>query len=124
MEERERRRKTEEKKRKEKEKKKKEKEKKTDEKREQGRPKKGRPKKGKQPVQAPIEFPGSSSISECEVRSRSQRVRQLPARWRADSISESEGSDNGILCGLCSAMKIMVTNHPTAEPEKDGYCKP
>ena len=102
------------------------KEKKTEEKREQGRPKKGRPKKGKQPVQAAMEFPGSSSESECEVRSRSQRVRQLPARWRADSSSESESSDNGILCGLCSAMKIIVNNHPTltAEPEKDGYCKP
>ena len=47
----------------------KEKEKKTEEKRKQGRPKKGKPKKGKQPVQAAMESPGSSSESECEVRS-------------------------------------------------------
>ena len=93
----------------EKEKKKKEKEK-TEEKRKQarpkkGRPKKGRPKKGKQPVEAAIESPGSSSESECEVRSRLQRVRQLPARFWADSSSESESSDSGILCGLCSAIE-------------------
>ena len=59
-------------------------------------------KKGKQPVQEAMESPGSSSESECTVRSRSQRVRQLPARFRADSSSESE-TDSGIVCGLCSA---------------------
>ena len=64
--------------------------------------KQGRPKKGKQPVQAAMESPGSSSESECAVRSRLQRVRQLPARFQADSSSESE-TDSGILCGLCSA---------------------
>ena len=62
----------------------------------------GRPEKGKQPVQAAMESLGSSSESECAVRSRSQRVRQLPARFRADSSSESK-TDSGILCGLCSA---------------------
>ena len=49
--------------------------------------KQGRPKKGKQPVQAAMESLGSSSESECAVRSRLQRVRQLPARFRADSSS-------------------------------------
>ena len=64
--------------------------------------KQGRPKKGKQPVQAAMESPGSSSELECAVRSRLQRVRQFPARFWADSSSESE-TDSGILCGLCSA---------------------
>ena len=41
---------------------------------------KGKPKKGKQPIQAAMESLGSSSESECEVRSLSQRVRQLAAR--------------------------------------------
>ena len=62
-----------------------------------------RPKKGKQPVQAAMESLGSSNESECEVRSRSQTVRQLPGRFWADSRSESESSDSGILCVLCSA---------------------
>ena len=52
--------------------------------------KQGRPKNGKQPVQAAMECPGSSSESKCEVRCQSQRVRQFPARFRADSSSESE----------------------------------
>ena len=51
-----------------------------------------------------MESLGSSSESECEVGSLLQRVRELPARFRADSSSESEtDSDSGILCGLCSA---------------------
>ena len=50
-----------------------------------------------------MESPGSTSESECEVRSRSQRVRQLLARFQVDSSSESESSDSGILCGLCGA---------------------
>ena len=55
-----------------KEKKKREKERKMEEKRKQGRPK-----KGKQPVQAAMESPGSSSESVCEVRTRSQRGSSL-----------------------------------------------
>ena len=37
-----------------------------------------------------------------EIHRRSQRVRQLPARFRVDTSTESD-SDSGILCGLCNA---------------------
>ena len=74
-----------------------------------GKEKQGRPKKGKQPVQAAMECPGSSSESKCEVRRRSQRVRQFPARFQADSSSESE-SDSGILCEVCSAREPPYLN--------------
>ena len=64
----------------------------------------GKPKKGKQPIQAAMESLGSSSESECEVRSLLQRVRQLSARFQADSWTSSKSdSDSDILCGLCSA---------------------
>ena len=101
---------------------KKKKEKETEEKRKQGRPK-----KGKQPVQAAMESSGSSSKSECEVRSWLQTVRQFPARFWADSRSESETSDSGILCVLCSAREPqtwMLRSGWTVETVVTGFIPP
>ena len=92
-----------------------------------GKRKQARSKKGKQPVQAAMESSGSSSKSECEVRSWLQTVRQFPARFWADSRSESETSDSGILCVLCSAREPqtwMLRSGWTVETVVTGFIPP